>query len=413
MNGRQWLSLLFRLLIAIVASSVTSVAASRAFAQAGAVTSLGVRSLDGESQLERKVSQALRTALKNSDSFRLSDRDVSLAQMSLAHGCEEVDAPCLKDIAETLTVDRLIYGSMVRSGDKVRISLFNFSASAGQVEATAERTVQIAQLVDPTLAELMTALSDKLAGKHSDAVGTLRVTGNRPGSSVAVDGKPAGKLNASGELVLPQVSEGTHSVSVVTSDGRDRRELSADVRADTTTTVRALLTPPLPAIDNEALNERNMASEPEPQQPRRNWRKIVGWTSVALATGFAAATIYSWVRIGNIADSEALDAYRQQYAKPGQPGGTDDACREALNRTLVMQKPGNVMAPILEEPARDLCSEAQTLEKLQWVFLSGTVVFGGLGTWLLITAPKEPSTTLSIRPSFSPMTASLKASLSF
>jgi len=43
------------------------------------------------------------------------------------------------------------------------------------------------------------------------------------------------------------------------------------------------------------------------------------------------------------------------------------------------------------------------------------VVFGGIGTWLLITAPKEPKTktTLSISPSFGPMRASLQATLRF
>lgn len=412
MNGRQWLSLLFRLLIAIVASSVTSSATSRAFAQAGSVTSLGVRSLDGEDQLERKISQALRTAIKGIESFRLSDREVSLAQMSLAHGCEDVDGPCLKDISETLSAERLIYGNIVRSGDKVRITLFNFSAVSGQVEGTAERTVTATQLVEPGLAEIMSALVQKLAGKRG-GIGALRITGNRPGASVVLDGKQAGKLNDSGELLIPQVSEGAHAVSVVTSDGRDRRELSADVRADTTTTVRALLTPPLPAVSDMS-EEESFAREPvETEKPKRNWRKIAGWTSVAVATGFAAATIYSWVRIENIKNSEELDNYRLQFAKPGMPGGTDDACAEAIDRTLANKMPPNLQEVILEEPARELCLEAQKLEKLQWVFLSGTIAFGGLGTWLLITAPKQPKTTLSLSPSFGPMSASLQANLRF
>lgn len=410
MNGRQRLSLLCRLLIAIVASCVTS----RALAQSDSVTSLGVRSLDGDDQLERKLSLALRSAAKSIDSFRVSDRDVSLAQMSLAHGCEEVNAPCLKDIAATLSADWLLYGSLVRSGDKMRISLFSFYALSGQVDGNAERTVAMEQLVEPTLGELMTALVQKLAGKRSNAVGALRITGNRPGASVAVDDAPAGQLDSSGELIIPQMSEGTHAVSVVTSDGRDRRVLMVEVRADTTTTLRALLTPPLPAASGSLGDDESSAGDSAtPETPKRPWKKIAGWTSVALATGLAAATVYTWVRIGNIADSNALDAYRKQFPAGNALGGTNDACQEAIDRTLVKRNPGNVQSAILEEPAHDLCTEAQTLEKLQWVFLSGTVVFGGLGTWLLITAPKEPKTTLSISPSFGPMSASLQANLRF
>ena len=84
------------------------------------VVVLGVRSLDGEDDQAREISAALRQAARKVEGFQVSDRDVSLAQMSLAHGCDEPDARCMADIAATLKVDRLIYGTTARSGATFR-----------------------------------------------------------------------------------------------------------------------------------------------------------------------------------------------------------------------------------------------------------------------------------------------------
>jgi hypothetical protein len=394
------------LLIALAASSSRS-----ARADSSSVTVLGVRSLDGEDQLERRVSQALRSSARSIDGYRISDREVSLAQMSLAHACEEVDAACLADIATTLSADRLLYGNLVRGGDKVRITLFNFNASTGTIEASAERTVLAAQLADPTLSQIMVALVQRVAGKGGSGAGTLRVTGNRPGAEVSVDGKPVGQLDARGELTIEKVNEGPHAVSVVTSDGRDRRELSVDVRAETTTTLRALLTPPLPQV-----TEAPLASGPErPDQAadRRGLKRALGWASVGVAAGFAAATIFSWVRMLKISNDDKLYDYSLLYAKPGEPGGTNDACREAVQKNFGNMSNQDPAVVSLENDTRKLCTEADKLEKLQYVFLGGTLVFAGVGTWLLVSSRKSAQASLSLQPSFAPHQASLRASLRF
>src|SRR5688572_11535939 len=82
------------------------------------VVVLGVRSLDGDDALAHNVSVALRTGAQKMQGWNVSQRDVSLAQMSLAHGCDEPDARCMADIAGTLEVDRLIYGTILKAGDE-------------------------------------------------------------------------------------------------------------------------------------------------------------------------------------------------------------------------------------------------------------------------------------------------------
>lgn len=400
MRVRLWLSFVLSWAIAIVASSGVR-------AESASVTVLGVRSLDGDDQLERRVSHALRNGARNIEGYRVSDREVSLAQMSLAHGCEEVDAPCLKDIAATLSADRLIYGNLVRSGDKVRISLFNFDAGTGEVQGAAERTVTSSQLAEPTLSEIVVELLQRTAGKRGKGAGTLRITGNRPGAEVALDGQSVGTLNQDGQLVLGHVQEGPHTLQVVTSDGRDRRELNVEVRPDTTTNVRALLTPPLPHEVQAPEEQAQPTPEPagSPDRSQRVYRAL-GFTSVVLALGFAGATIYSWVRIGQIQDDPDLKRYALQFPKEG-PGSTNDVCSKALGK-----QPTGVPAE-LEDPATELCEQADRLEKLQYVFLGGTLAFAGVGSWLLWEGYRDRPRSVSLNPSFGAHQAGLRATLQF
>jgi hypothetical protein len=408
MHGRFWLSFVLSWAIAIVANSVR--------AESTAVTVLGVRSLDGDDQLERKISQALRSSARSIEGYRVSDREVSLAQMSLAHGCEDVDLPCLKDIASTLSADRLIYGNLVRSGDKVRISLFNFDASVGQVDGSAERTVAGAQLSEPTLSEIVLELTQRTAGKRGSATGTLRISGNRPGASVSLDGQLAGSLDERGELVLEGVREGAHTILVATGDGRDRRELSVEVRPDTTTNLRALLTPPLPSEVEPAPEESRPEAQPtSPIERKQRIYRGLGYASVGIAVGFAAATIYSWVRIGNIQDDEKLKVYAMQFPKEG-PGSTDDVCSKAVKSQLTKDYANTPQAEEkaeIEEPATELCKEADKLETLQYVFIGGTLAFAGVGTWLLWEGYRDRPRSLSLQPSIGLRTASLRATLRF
>jgi TolB-like protein len=407
--------------VAIFGTPLASPFATKARADGASVTVLGVRSLDGEDQLERRVSHSLRNSARGIEGYRVSDREVSLAQMSLAHGCEDVDIACLKDVAATLAADRLIYGNLVRSGDKVRVTLFNFDARSGQIDASAERTVLAAQLIDNSLNEIVLGLTQRLAGKRGNAVGTLRITGNRPGATVALDGKPSGALGPDGELTLAQVPEGPHTVLVETSDGRDRRELSVEVRADTTTSLRALLTQPLPAA-SAAPESGPVAAPPtaEDKQARNKYlKRVFGWTSVGIAAGFAIATIYTWVRIGNISEDKDLLRYANYYPKKGA-GSTKDACKQATHGELAEKK----ISPTTGQPvtsqqltdeatSSDLCKEADRLEGLQWVFVGGTVAFAGVGTWLLWSGYREQPVTVSLRPRFGFQAASLDATLRF
>jgi hypothetical protein len=374
------------------------------------VVVLGVRSLDGDDDLAHDISLALRTQAQKMSGWSVSQRDVSLAQMSLAHGCEEPDARCMADIAGTLEVDRLIYGTVLKTGEEVQLSLFNFDAVTGQVESSFSQKVQAAELADPALSATMTTLLKRLAGEK--VAGMLRVTSDTPGAKVTLDGNAAGSLDVRGELLLTEVAAGTHALLVEAASGR--KELSVDVSEGNTQTVRVALRTPLLLKQPGPVAEEH-PDQPEPVAPKRSWRRIGGWSSIGLAGGLALATVITWVRIDGINNEHDLKAYRAEFPPPDKEGGASDVCKEADHGTLANNHPGDADKAALESSARDLCHRAHTLEVLQYVFLGGAGAAGAVGAYLLLSTPKakKPPTTLSFSPSVGQNSGSLAARIRF
>jgi hypothetical protein len=131
---------------------------------------------------------------------------------------------------------------------------------------------------------------------------------------------------------------------------------------------------------------------------------------VGLGAALAAATIYSWVRIKQINDSDDYLAYRGQFRPAGAPDGISDACAAAADGKLTRRDPSKAD---LERSARSLCDEADVLQKLQYAFLGGAVVGAGVGTYLLVTSRDHTPASVSIAPRFGTGTALVEASFRF
>jgi hypothetical protein len=304
----------------------------------------------------------------------------------------------MADIAATLKVDRLIYGTTARSGGEVQIALFSFDAVSGQVESSIEQKVSADRLTGSTLGSTAQQLVERLAGKRQ--VGSLRILGDSPGAEVSLDGNPVGDLNARGELLLADVAAGKHSVTVHDPIDDRVRDVPVMVGENATATLRVVLKPAdAPLVEEPASAFAGMEA-PEDKGPS-SLRRVLGWSSIGLALGFTGATIYSWVRIGKINDDQDLKDYRNLFAS-----NVPDVCAEAKAGSKALT------AGALENSARSLCDEADTLEVLQYVFLGSAIAFGGLGTYLLITDPKRHH-NVSLRPSFRHGQAMLRASVQF
>jgi hypothetical protein len=204
------------------------------------------------------------------------------------------------------------------------------------------------------------------------------------------------------------VTTGKHTVTVRDPQHDRRKNMPVMVGENATATLRIALIP-LPPLSH---SDYEMPA-PGPSESPSLVRPVVGWTSVALAVGFAGATVYSWVRLKKIADDPGLRTYRAEFPAPGEPGGSSDVCREAARGELVVNR-GMADKAGLEANARDLCQESDTLEVLQYVFLGSAIALGGVGTYLLLTQPKHTKQrALSFRPSWSRGRAMLRATMSF
>jgi hypothetical protein len=375
---------------------------------ATAVSVLGVRSLDGEDALARKVSQALRNAVREHSEFQVSDRDVSLAQLALAQGCDESDPTCLSSIAETLAADRLIYGSMERAGAELRLALFSFDATYGRADGKLERRIHSSELGDGRLSATLSELVKQLLTARS--AGTVVVVGDQPGAVVRLDGTSAGVLDARGELSLEAVPAGEHTLLVTGSDGT-QRELPVQVRAGVRITVRVVLAQAAPMDEPPALDpeyapqsERSETSELPPGRSHH----IAAWGSAGLAAAMLGGAVYSWVAIGNINDDPAMRKYRAEF-----DSGVDNVCDEADSWTLTLTK-GSAFGQ-LEAKARSNCRRAGRLEVAQWVLLGGAVVSAGVSTYLFLTLPKKSALRdqVRIQPAFGRGLGYVSASVRF
>lgn len=389
---------------------------------ATSVAVLGVRALDGDTELERRLSHALRETAASFDDYVVGNRQLSLEQMTLAHGCEEPDATCLTEVAATLGVQQLFYGTIevinaaaVSENNAARsyeLTLFSFEVGKGAIEHVSLRQLTSAQLASSGAARAITSrLLQRLTGRIM--TGYIIVTADAQRAEVEVNGIRRGALDASGVFTL-ELPTGGHMIRVVPrGDGRGE-ERAVRIRPGQSTRVAfeaTSVSAPVTAAATgpaEADAEAEAPLAPSPKAPRRSLRRILGWVSVGIGGVLAAGTIYSWVRLKQISEDPDWMAYRASF--PRGASGVGDVCPEAAKGTLAQRAPESAG---LEQRANDLCEEVDVLEVAQYVLLGGALTAGGVGTYLLLTSGRRERGEVSLRPRFNATSAVLEASAAF
>src|SRR5262245_65986912 len=90
--------------------------ASSASAEDVSTVVLGLRSAEGDDDLANSMTDALRTMARKVSGWKVVDRAVSMSKVSLAHGCDDIDATCLSDIGKRLPAEPLAFVSVRRPG---------------------------------------------------------------------------------------------------------------------------------------------------------------------------------------------------------------------------------------------------------------------------------------------------------
>lgn len=353
--------------------------ASLAHAQESVVVA-GLTSVDGDDDYARALSGALRHAATAVHGWSVSERDVGLANLELVAGCEAPDPACLQQIATSVGAQRLIFGTIARTG----VDHYDFAVS---VHAYSVATQSIEENVDRNLPSSRTDI-DELRGPAREIidllanvphVGTIRVTA-AAAQQVRIDGAAVGTTDAGGSLVASDVSAGPHEV------------VAGDQPAMTVNVTEGA----------EAVAAFSASSGGG--GPSIDWAAV---TLLSVAGLAIVGMVVSWAELLTLSNDSAYNAYRTRLGTDFGLMG-DVACQESsLNA---------VGSGVTGSHARDVCSQGNTFEILQYVFLGVAVAAGATGIVLLVmdsSGNHDEAQTVSLVPRVGPQGGGMDLTLRF
>jgi TolB-like protein len=372
---------------------------------------LGVRSAEGDDEFARNLTGALRRAAEQVPGLQIVDRDVSLAQIMIVMGCDDPDAACMQQVATQLGVQRVVYGTTRRTTATTNynyaIALFSFSAATNEIDQQLTATVTRARSdIDDLRAPARDWMS-VLAGLPQ--VGSVTVTSNVEGAQVLVDGAELGVV-AGGTFVAGDLTAGGHLVEVQAEGHTGFRQRVTVVIGETVP-----LEANLPEGDGIIGPDAPPGGETGSSFNLGLW---AGVGSAVLGAVFVGLTAYAWAELDSVNSDPSWLAYRDAAAAPGQPGGVEDICVPAGQGVHYDGTPAGTPAIV-----KSLCGTADTMEVLQYVFLTLGVVGLGAGAFLIATSGggdddasgdvAPTAGTVSLRPVFGTNHGGFEARLTF
>ena len=399
-----------------------SLFATSSLADAGVLV-LGMRSIEGDDELANALTDQLRGASRQVEGWQVSQTAVSMAQMGLAHGCDEIDAACLAEIAQGLQVERVIFGTIRRTSARadhdyaVMLSLFDAQTGdiARQIDDVITQNATDAQALSIAAQRMLERLLSIATG------GAISVPANVSDAEVTINGQPVGQtrdgaLRVEGlepglyRIEIKKPGYATHMSTVAVSEGADS-SLAAVLATDGV--------PQAPAAASAPDQDDTIDTHEGERGHDLTW---LGWTLVGVGGAALVGTVASMVVVSDVNDDPLYEDYRDAVARGNENVRTsnpslvvNDVCAAAESGALYGFTRGNL------QKVNDLCSKGATFEVLQWVFLGTAVAAGGVGTYLLLTAEGDPAESsaggtasrLTITPRVAPDRASVSATLRF
>jgi TolB-like protein len=406
--------LLIRLTAALLSFSILTLTCGRASAEAGAsVIVLGLRSVEGDDDIANLLTDALRDAAHQVPTWKPVERAVSMTQMTLAHGCDDIDASCLSDIARGLDVEFVVYGTLRRTSARseydFQISLSVFNANTGSIDGTETDTMPRTESDRPeALGVRAKTLLRKLSPGGASEGGTLSIQVNTSRAEVRINGQVVGQTQ-NGQLIIEGVPEGEHDIEIFAA-GRGRFTQRTRVSASGQTNVVAQLAPAGGDDEDAAAAESSAgAADYGREDDKPKSLRWLGYTLLGVGGAALVGTVTSWIILGGINGDATFKKYRAAVGP-----SIDDICGEADDGRLYGLTAKEV------SDVSDMCGTGGTFEVLQWVFLIAAVGSGGAGAYILLTdkgdqshAEATPTRTFALTPAVSRRELSLTATLRF
>ena len=363
---------------------------------------LGIRSVQGDDELTRNLTGAVRQEASRVRGWSVSDTEVSLDQMALAHDCDEPDPACLANIATALSADKIIYGTVNRAGGEdnynFALSIYIFDAASGSIAESETDTIPRISTDIDNLRPRASRYIAKLSGQRQ--FGSLRIESDAPGAQVRIDGVEVGVLDDDGNLVVNDVEVGERLVELESEDYSIVRT-ATEVAPDTQRLVRAPIiggmqeTGPVDNAGGGGLS----------------WLPGVGLMVVGGV--FLGLTALSWTKIrgiddadGNIGPNDPWDAFRGDARDMSAPQDAN-----------ICDAPNYYTSdPMTQAQREDLCASASKWQTLQFVFggLGVAALAAGIALYVIMTGDEDADQArLQLSPTFSRNSAGASLRLGF
>lgn len=340
---------------------------------------LGLESTDVPPALVDAISEELRQRVSAASDMRLvSGKD--LVELKLVFSCADEGHACMAQAGKSLDAERLIYGSVKKSGNDVAVWLRSFDVRHEKIDNWLTDTLPANQTDAEGIRSAVARWFAKLTG-HPTNAGTILVSANTLGAVVTMDGVPAG-VTSDKPLAIPDVKPGKHEL-VLTKVGNAPARQELTVAAGQTLTVNLALHAEGTAVVAGAVSGPATSSQkPDSGTPYdRGGRGMPGtddgrgayrtgfWVTLGAGLASAGAAIKFGLDVAKI--NKDLDPFRRYPCKADVVDGCDSMGKV------------NPLSDDQKKTRADKLSEGQRDRNLQWVFIGVGSALGITSAYLL------------------------------
>jgi hypothetical protein len=351
-------------------------------AQATQPYRLGLMQLESDAVHDDKVTPMLmaelRDALPKRQDYELVDTHVNMTQLSLAEDCNVAELSCLANIAERLKLDGFLFGRLTHDDGEVPMASFRrFDRAKGAIQSTAIISFGSERFSPERMQAEVYQLLNKLLGpapKQAKAVAVVAPVDEPAAPVAAAAAKPEEPPAAQAQATASKENE------VVVAQSNAGQSL--------------LLSDKLQPSDGLSA------------------RKFAGYVLLGGAAASVGLSVLSFVQVDRAANNTSFQDYRTLVGATN--GNVKDVCDEANAGKRYGQSADNF------RQVKSSCSSGTTFEVLQYVFIGGALVTGGLGAFLLFGGGSDKDRaaltglqTLTLHPSIGRGGASLNARMRF
>jgi len=171
---------------------------------------LGLEGIDVPLALTDDISEQLRQRVTASrDMHLVSGKD--LVEVKLVFSCADEAASCMAQAGKSLDAQKLIYGSVKKTGDDYALWLKMFDVRKAKIDFWLTETIPKKSADTAGVKAAAGRWFAKLTGKPFNA-GTVQVSSNLFGARVLLDGNPVG-VTSEQPLTIGDVAPGRHEIS--------------------------------------------------------------------------------------------------------------------------------------------------------------------------------------------------------